>query len=291
MIEKIVKFSLKYKLLIVLGFVGICIAGFISLTRLPIDAFPDVSPNLVQVFAEVEGTAPEEVEALVTRPIEVAMLGLPGVARIRSLSSFGLSTVNIYFEDDVDIYFARQLVFEKLKIAEEGIPEGLKLRHGLEMGPIASGMGKILAYYLKSDEHSLIDLRTFQDWVVKPDIQTVPGVAEIITQGGNVRQYQIKIEPDKLLKYDLTMEEIIEAVQKNNLNVGAGIMEKGSEEWIVRSLGVINTVSDIENIVLGIRDAVPVYIRDVGVVEFGPAFRRGVASMNAQKRDCNRRCL
>ncbi len=283
MIEKIIQFSLRHKFLVVLGFVGICIAGFISLTRLPIDAFPDVSPNLVQVFAEVEGTAPEEIEALVTRPIEVAMLGLPGVQRLRSLSSFGLSTVKVYFEDDVDIYFARQLVSERLKVAEEAIPDGLKIHHGLEMGPIASGMGKILSYYVEGDEYSNVDLRTFQDWIIKPDIQTVPGVAEVITQGGNVRQYQIKIYPAQLLKYDLTMEDIIEAVQQNNLNVGAGIMKKGSEEWIIRSLGLIETVSDIENIVIGIEDGVPVYVRDVARVEFGAAFRRGIASMDGQK--------
>lgn len=283
MITKITQFSLKNKFLIVLGFVGVCIAGIFSLSQLPIDAFPDISPNLVQVFAELEGMAAEEVEQFVTRPVEVAMRGIPGVKKIRSISSLGLSTINIYFEDDVDIYLARQLVSERLKEAEEGIPEGLNMPHGLEMGAIASGMGKILAYYVEGDNYSTTDLRTFQDWIIKRDIQTVSGVAKVISQGGHVRQYQIKVHPDRLLEYDLTLDDVIEAVRKNNLNLGAGIIEKGSEELIVRSLGLVETVNDIENIVLYAHESSPVYVKDVAFVEFGNAFRRGVASLNGQK--------
>jgi cobalt-zinc-cadmium resistance protein CzcA len=266
-----------------LGFAGVCIAGVFCLSQLPIDAFPDISPNLVQVFAELEGMAAEEVEQFVTRPVEVAMRGIPGVKKIRSISSLGLSTVNIYFEDDVDIYLARQLVAERLKEAEEGIPEGLNMPHGLEMGAIASGMGKILAYYVEADNYSTTDLRTFQDWIIKRDIQTVSGVAKVISQGGHVRQYQIKVYPDRLLEYDLTLDDVIEAVQKNNLNLGAGILEKGAEELIVRSLGLAETVNDIENTVLCARKSSPVYVKDVATVEFGNAFRRGVALLDGQK--------
>ena len=283
MITRLIQFSIKHKLLIVLGFVGVCIAGVFSLSQLSIDAFPDISPNLVQVFAELEGMAAEEVEQFVTRPIEVAMRGIPGVNKIRSISSLGLSTVNIYFEDDVDIYLARQLVAERLKEAEEGIPEGLNMPHGLEMGAIASGMGKILAYYVEGDDYSTTELRTFQDWIIKRDIQTVAGVAKVISQGGHVRQYQIKIHPDRLLEYDLTLDDVIEAVRKNNLNLGAGILEKGAEELIVRSLGLAETVDDIENIVLCARKSSPVYVKDVATVEFGNAFRRGVALLDGQK--------
>ncbi|MCK5171881.1 MAG: efflux RND transporter permease subunit, partial [Planctomycetes bacterium] len=142
MITELIQFSLKHKLLVILVFVGVCVAGVLCLFQLPIDAFPDISPNLVQVFAELEGMAPEEVEQFVTRPVEVAMRGIPGVTKIRSISSLGLSTVNIYFEDKIDIYLARQLVSERLKDAEEGIPETMNMPHGLEMGAIASGMGK-----------------------------------------------------------------------------------------------------------------------------------------------------
>ena len=283
MITRLIQFSLKHKLLIVLGFVGVCLAGVFSLSQLSIDAFPDISPNLVQVFAELEGMAAEEVEQFVTRPVEVAMRGIAGVSKIRSISSLGLSTINIYFEDDVDIHLARYLVLERLKEAEEGIPKGLSMPHGLEMGPIASGMGKILAYYIEADDYSTTELRTFQDWIIKRDIQTVSGIAKVISQGGHVRQYQIKVYPGHLLEYDLTLDDVIEAVRKNNLNLGAGIIEKGSEELIVRSLGLINSINDIENIVICSRKSSPVYVKDIAAVEFGNAFRRGVASLDGQK--------
>ncbi|MHC4116028.1 MAG: efflux RND transporter permease subunit [Planctomycetota bacterium] len=283
MIANLIQLSLRNKLLIVLGFVAVSVAGVFSLSKLPIDAFPDISPNLVQVFAELEGMAAEEVEQFVTRPVEVAMRGIPGVRKIRSISSLGLSTVNIYFEDDVDIYLARQLVSERLKEAEEGIPETMNMPHGLEMGAIASGMGKILAYYVQGDGYSTTDLRTIQDWIVKRDIQTVSGVAKVISQGGHVRQYQIKVSPDRLLEYDLTLDDVIEAVRKNNMNLGAGIIERGSEELIVRSLGLVDTLEDIENIVIRAHKSSPVFISDIGTVEFGDAFRRGVACLDGQK--------
>ncbi|MHC4229170.1 MAG: efflux RND transporter permease subunit, partial [Planctomycetota bacterium] len=283
MVAGLIQFSLKHKLLIVLGFVGVSIAGAFSLSKLSIDAFPDISPNLVQVFAELEGMAAEEVEQFVSRPVEVAMRGIPGVKKIRSISSLGLSTVNIYFDDDVDIYLARQLVSERLKEAEEGIPETMNMPHGLEMGAIASGMGKILSYYVKGDDYSTTDLRTIQDWVVKRDIQTVSGVAKVISQGGHVRQYQIKVNPDRLLEYDLTLDNVIEAVRQNNLNLGAGIIERGAEELIVRTLGLVGAIEDIENIVIRAHASSPVFIRDIGTVEFGNAFRRGVACLDGEK--------
>ncbi|MHC4432148.1 MAG: efflux RND transporter permease subunit [Planctomycetota bacterium] len=283
MIEQIVKLSFRYKLLVLLLFVGVCGAGVYSLLNLPIDAFPDVSPNLVQVFAEVEGVAAEEVEQLISRPIEVAMMGIPGVKKIRSLSSHGLATVNVYFEDDIDIYFAHQQVNERLKLAEEGIPEGIHLPHGVEKGPVVSGMGKILAYYIDGDGFSTTELRTLQDWVVKRNLQTVPGVAQVLSQGGHVRQYQVKVVPGSLLKYDLTIDDVVEAVRQNNQNMGAGLIERGSEELMVRSLGQIKTVKDIENIVLKSHRGNPVYVKDVALVEFGEAFRRGVVSLNGEK--------
>jgi cobalt-zinc-cadmium resistance protein CzcA len=283
MITRLIQFSLKQKLLIALGFVGVSVAGVLSLSKLPIDAFPDISPNLVQVFAELEGMAAEEVEQFVTRPVEVAMRGIPRIKKVRSISSLGLSTVNIYFEDDVDIYLARYLVLERLKEAEEGIPEGLNMPHGLEMGPIASGMGKILAYYLEGDEYSTTDLRTFQDWIIKRDIKTVAGVAKVISQGGHVRQYQIRVHPARLLEYDLTLDDVIEAIRKNNQNVGAGIIEKGAEELIVRSRGLVSSINDIENVVICARQSNPVYVKDIASVQFGNAFRRGVALLNGEK--------
>lgn len=283
MISKLIDFSLKHKLLIVLAFVGISAAGLFSLSKLSIDAFPDISPNMVQVFAELEGMAAEEVEQFVTRPVEVAMRGIPGVKKIRSISSLGLSTVNIYFDDDVNINLSRQLVSERLKEAEEGIPENMNMPHGLEMGPIASGMGKILGYYIEGEGYSTTELRTIQEWVIKRDIQTVAGVAKVISQGGHVRQYQIKVHPARLLEYDLTLDDIIQAVRNNNTNLGAGIIERGSEELIVRSVGLANSIEDIENTVICARQNSPVYIKDVAAVEFGNAFRRGVSFLNGEK--------
>ncbi|MFC1783370.1 efflux RND transporter permease subunit [Planctomycetota bacterium] len=282
MIENIIKFALKYKLMVVLLFAAVCMVGVYSLLELPIDAFPDVSPNLVQVFAEVEGTAAEEIEQLVSRPIEVAMMGLPKVKTIRSRSAFGLSTVDIIFEDGMDIYRAHELVNQRLAAAEEGIPESLDLHHGLKKGPIASGMGKILAYYVYGEGYSLDELRTLQDWVIERNIQTVPGVADVISQGGHIRQYKIVVIPQRLLEYDLTFEDLIEAVGKNNLNLGAGVIERGAEELMVRCLGLINNIPDIENIAVSTHNGHPIYIKDIARVEFGNAFRRGVASLNGE---------
>ncbi|MBW8016035.1 MAG: efflux RND transporter permease subunit [Planctomycetes bacterium] len=279
---KLIDFSLKHKLLIVLAFIGISAAGLFSLSRLSIDAFPDISPNMVQVFAELEGMAAEEVEQFVTRPIEVAMRGIPGVKKIRSISSLGLSTVNIYFDDGIDVDTARLHVSWRLKEAEEGIPENMNMPHGLEMGPKASGMGKVLGYYIEGEGYTTTELRTIQEWVIKRDIQTVAGVAKVISQGGHVKQYQIKVNPASLLEYDLTMDDIIQAVQDNNTNMGAGIIERGAEELIVRSIGLANSIEDIENTVIRARQNSPVYIKDVAAVQFGNAFRRGVSYLNGE---------
>jgi len=282
MITHIVRFALRYRFLIVLLFLAVCVGGFYAVSNMPIDAFPDISPNLVQVFAEIEGAAAEEVEQLVSRPVEVAMMGIPGVAKIRSISSHGLSTVNIYFEDDVDIYLAHQLVAERMRHAEKEIPEGLKMHHGLEKGPIVSGMGKILAYYLEGEGYSTTELRTLQDWVVKRNILGVPGVADVMSQGGHVRQYQVRVSPAGLLRYDLTIEDVTDALRRNNLNLGAGLFERGSEELMVRTLGLLESVEDIERVVIAAPEGRPIYIRDVATVDLGKAFRRGVSSLNGE---------
>ncbi|MBL7076782.1 MAG: efflux RND transporter permease subunit [Kiritimatiellae bacterium] len=283
MIEKIIHIGLKHKLLAFITTVAVCALGVWSLSNLSIDAFPDVSPNLVQVFAEVDGMAPEEVEQLITRPTETAMRSIPGVQKIRSLSSLGLSTVNIYFEDDVDIYRARQLVSERLKLAEEGIPEGVGMPHGLEMGPVASGMGKILAYYLEAESRDITEVRTLHEWVVKRGIETVPGVAKVISQGGFIRQYEVVLSPEKLLSHGLTVSDVSEAIEVNNANVGAGLITRGSEELIVRTLGRVSTVDEVANTVVKSVDGKPVLVRDVGTVRLGQAFRRGVAILDGER--------
>jgi cobalt-zinc-cadmium resistance protein CzcA len=250
-------------------------AGILSYLRLPVDAFPDVSPNLVQIFTVTEGLAPEEVETYVTFPVEVAMNGLPGVVEVRSVSNFGLSVVNVYFADQVDIYFARQLVGERLQEAREQIPEGFGEP---EMGPISTGMGQILFYYLEdtTGQHSLEELRTIQDWLIKYQLQTVPGVTEVLGIGGWEKQFQVVVEPASLLRYDVSLSDVIDAIRANNLNVGAQFLERNSEELIVRSVGLATGISDLDRVVIKTVDGTPVFLRDLAEVRIGGAIRRGV---------------
>lgn len=273
--EKLIQFILRNRLLVIAMSILILGAGYISYKQLPIDAFPDVSPNLVQVFTTTEGLAPEEVEKYVTYPVEVAMNGLPNLEKIRSVSNFGLSVVNIYFEDGTDLYFARQLVNERIQEAREQIPEGFGEP---EMGPISTGMGLILFYYLddESGNYSLEELRSIQDWIVKFHLQTVPGVTEVLGIGGYEKQYQVVINPFSLLQYNITIQNVIEKIKTNNLNVGAQFIEKNSEEFIVRSVGLASGIEDIENIILKSESGTPVLLKQVADIEIGGAIRRGI---------------
>ena len=237
MIDRIIQLALNNRLLmLVLGAV-VVVSGYYSYRQLPVDAFPDVSPNLVQVFTVTEGLAPEEIETYVTYPIETVMNGLPSIENIRSVSNFGLSVVNIYFADGIDIYFARQLVNERLQEAREQIPEGFGEP---ALGPISTGMGLVLFYYLEdtTGEHSLEELRTIQDWLVKFHLQTVPGVTEILGIGGYEKQFHVVVDPHALLRYGVTLHNVIEQIEANNLNVGAQFIEKDAEEYVVRSVGL-----------------------------------------------------
>ncbi len=263
-------------LILALAVVGL---GLLAYDRLPVNAFPDVSPNLVQIFTVTEGLAPEEVETFVTFPVEAAMAGLPGVTGTRSVSNFGLSVVSIYFRDGMDIYFARQLVGERLLEARERIPEGFGEP---ELGPISTGMGLILYYYLDdtTGRYSLEELRSIQDWLVKYHLQTVPGVTEVLGIGGYEKQYQVTVHPESILRYDVTLGEIIERIRANNLNVGAQFIEKNSEEFVVRSLGLASGLEDLRLIVLKTDDWRPVYLGDVADIETGGAIRRGVQTRN-----------
>ena len=279
MIEKLIHASLHNRLLMGVMAVLVMAGGYYSYRQLPVDAFPDVSPNLVQVFTITEGLAPEEIEKYVTYPVEVAMSGLPGIQKIRSVSNFGLSVVNVYFEDDMDIYFARQLVNERLQEAREQIPEGFGEP---EMGPISTGMGLVLFYYLRdtTGTHSLEELRTLQDWVVKFHLQTVPGVTEVLGIGGWERQYHVVVDPAALLRYDVTLEEVIERIRANNLNVGAQFIEKNGEEYVVRSVGLATNIEALSSITIKTVDGRPIYLADVAEVKLGGAIRRGVQTHN-----------
>jgi len=279
--RKIIQFVLRSRLLIMVLGGLVLAAGYFSYLRLPVDAFPDVTPALVQVFTETEGLAPEEVEKYVTYPVEVAMNGLPGLREIRSVSNFGLSVVNVYFEDGTDIYFARQLVNERLQMAREAIPEGFGEP---EMGPIATGLGQILFYFVEdgTGRRGPEEMRQIQDWMIKFNLQTVPGVTEILSLGGEVKQFQVQVRPTDLLRYGLRLEDVVESVRANNSNVGAQFIVKNAEEYIVRSVGLAGEVSDLEGIVLKSEDGTPVSLRQVADVVIGGEIRRGLATMDGR---------
>ena len=281
MIKKIIHLSLHSRLLMLVLAVLVIAAGYRSYQKLPVDAFPDVSPNLVQIFTLTAGLAPEEIEKYVTYPVEASMNGLPGIEQIRSISNFGLSVVNVYFRDGMNIYFARQLVNERLQEARGQIPAGFG---DPQMGPISTGMGLILFYYLKDATHSysLEDLRTMQDWIVKFNLQTVKGVTEVLGIGGFEKQFQVVVQPDALLRYDVTLDEIIQRINSNNLNVGAQYLESNNEQFIIRSVGLLQGIPDIEQIVIKTVDGRPVYLQDVAQVRIGGAIRRGLQTRNGE---------
>lgn len=273
--DKIIDFSLKHRLLLVVIGIAVFTGGYLSYNNLPIDAFPDVSPTLVQVFTVTEGLAPEEVEKYVTYPVETAMNGLPELEKIRSVSNFGLSVVNIYFKDGTDIYFARQIVNERLQEAREQIPEGFGEP---EMGPISTGMGLILFYYLDdtTGKYSYEELRTIQDWIIKFQLQTVPGVTEVLGIGGYEKQFQVVVDPNELLRYDIAINDIVEVIKKNNLNVGASYLEKDAEEFIIRSVGLATKIEDLEHIVVKSKDGIPIFLNQIANIKIGGAIRRGL---------------
>ena len=212
MLDYLVRAAVKARALVILAVLGVITGGALAYRRMPVDAFPDISPVMVPVFAEAHGMAPEEIERLITYPIEAAMNGLPKVTQIKSTSAFGMAVIYVYFEDDVDIYFARQVVGERLQEAREQIPEGFG---DPEMGPISTGMGLILFYYLEdtTGQYTLEELRTIQDWLVKFQLQTVPGVTEVLGIGGWEKQFHVEVDPTALLRYDVSLEAVLESIQ------------------------------------------------------------------------------
>lgn len=241
------------RVLAALAFAFVLIAGVVTFRSMPVDAFPDVTPTLVQVFTETEGLAPEEVERYVTFPVETSMNGMPRLQEVRSTSNFGLSVVNIYFEDGVDIHWARQLVGERLQQAREEIPEGFG---DPGMGPITTGLGQVLFYFLDTSDEAIdgVELRTIQDWQVKFDLQTVRGVTEVLSLGGFEQQYQINVRPDALLRYGLAIGDIVEAVEENNGNAGAQFLIENSEQYTVRAVGLAQGIHDLSDIIVKVED-------------------------------------
>jgi heavy metal efflux system protein len=273
--RNVLSFVLQQRLIVV-ALVGLLIGGGIwSAIRLPIDAVPDVTNVQVQINTSSPALSPLEIERQITTPIELAMGGLPGLEAVRSVSKFGLSQVTVIFHDDVNIYFARQLVQERLQAARENIAPGLGTPL---MGPISTGLGDILQYYIDAPGVSLIDARTLQDWVIKPQLRTVPGVADVSAFGGYERQYQVIVRPEGLLEYGLTLRNVFEAIAANNMNAGGGYILKGAEQYAIRGLGRVQSVDEIRNIFLTSKDGVAVRIQDVADVQIGGAIRQGAVT-------------
>ncbi|MDP0499691.1 MAG: CusA/CzcA family heavy metal efflux RND transporter [Verrucomicrobiota bacterium JB022] len=281
MLKRFIETALRNQLIVILLTLAVIGGGYWSYKKLPVDAFPDVSPALVQVFTVTSGLGPEEVEKFVTFPVEAAMSGLPKVEEIRSVSNFGLSVVSVYFEEGTDIYFARQVVGERLSEAREAIPPGFGEP---EMGPISTGQGLVLYYNLidTTGEYSLEELRSMQDWIVKYHLQTVPGVTEVLGIGGYVKQFQVNVDPDALLRYDLSLHEVIERLEANNQNVGGQFLERNGEMFIVRSEGLARGIDDLRRIVVAHENGTPVYLEDVAAIDIGGEIRQGLQTRNGE---------
>lgn len=279
MIPKIINFSLKQRLFIVLATIVVAFLGFLAFQSIPIDVFPDPSPPLVQIYTEAHGMAPVEVERLISYPIESSMFGLPRVKNIRSFSAFALSIVNVYFEDKTDIYWARQLVSQRLIEVRESMPEQA---HNLTLGPIATGLGLVYLYYLEGENYPALELRTIQDWLIKYELKSIPEVSQVLSIGGDVKQFQILINPHTLLMYNLTISDLVQKVRENNQNIGASFITRGKEEYVVRSVGLAQTIQDLESIVVANYEGTPVYLKDTASVEILPAIRRGAALVNGE---------
>ncbi|MBD3648144.1 MAG: efflux RND transporter permease subunit, partial [Pseudomonadales bacterium] len=286
MVERLVETSLRYKLvtLIVTGVVAFL--GWRAVVTVPIDAFPDVTPTQVNIYTESPGLAAEDVEELLTFPIESSMAGLPGVKEIRSVSLFGLSYVAVYFEDDMDIYFARRLIMERLLEVGDRIPEGYGTP---EMGPNTSGLGQVFWYTLERTDEQVnasitdMDLRTLHDWSVRLILRTAPGVDDVMSWGGQERQYQVVINPLNLIKYNLTFTEIMEVIERNNRQVGGQYINIGSEQHLVRGLGLVADERDIGDMVVKVSDGTPVYLRDIAEITQAGALRFGAVTRDGKE--------
>src|SRR5690554_2791216 len=284
MINNIIAFSIRNKLVVGLCVVALFVGGVWSMTKVPLDAQPDITNNQVQVITQAPNLGTEDIEQFVTYPIEVAMANLPGVVEIRSTSRFGLSVVTIVFEEDMGTYLPRQLVSEKLVQVREEIPEGFG---EMFIGPIATGLGEIYQYTLQvdpayQDEYSSMDLRTMQDWIVRRQMAMVPGVVEVNAFGGNVKQYEVAISPDELRAIGLTISDIFQALELNNQNTGGAYIEKNHMANFIRGEGLARNIRDIDNIVVKTVEGIPIHIRDVAEVRFGNAVRYGAFTKDGQ---------
>ena len=287
MLERIVSWTLKHRTLVIAILIFILGLGIYSLVNLHIDAFPDVTNIQVEIVSTAPGLSPLEIEKFVTTPIEMTMRGLPDLVQMRSVVKFGISVVTLVFKDDMDIYFAREQVFQHLVEAEKEMPSGVET----EMGPVATAMGEIFHYTLEGKRPSdkdeevkyLTELRTIQDWLVSPIFKNIRGVNEVNSFGGYVKQYQVVTDPDKLLKYSLSILDVYDALENNNENVGGSVIEKDFEQSIIRGIGLIRSAEDIGNIALKTENGSPVLIKNVAEIILGQNLRQGAALKNGEE--------
>jgi cobalt-zinc-cadmium resistance protein CzcA len=288
MFEKLIQFAIAQRALVLLATAGIALSGLLSYQQLPIDAVPDITNVQVQINTEAPGFSPLEAEQRITYPIEIVMAGLPNLQQTRSLSRYGLSQVTVIFKEGTDIYFARQLVNERITQARDKLPPGLTP----EMGPIATGLGEIYLWTVEADKQARktdgspytdTDLREIQDWVIKPQLRNVAGVTEINSIGGYVKEYQIAPNPERLASLGVSMESLVASIDQNNHNAGAGYIEKRGEQYLVRAPGQVRTLEDIRNVVIKNSGGIPVRVRDVAEVDIGRELRTGAATANGSE--------
>ena len=279
MIHRLIEWSLKNRGIVVVLYIGLAAAGYWALTRTPIDAIPDLSDNQVIVFTDWAGRSPQEVEDQVTYPLVTNLQGLPGVRVVRASSAFSFSMINVIFEDNVDLYWARTRVLERLNLVSKQLPEGVTPT----LGPDATGVGQVFWYTLESDSMNLRDLRTLQDWFVRYQLNSVPGVAEVASVGGYVQQYQVDVDPNKLRGLNIPLSRVVEAVERSNNNVGGNVVEQAGQWAVVRGIGLIESTADVENIVIGSSNGTPVYVKNVADVKLGNAFRTGALDKNGKE--------
>src|SRR6266550_3361096 len=279
MIHRLIEWSLNNRVLVIAIFLGLAGWGYWALVHTPIDAIPDLSDNQVIVFTDWTGRSPQEVEDQVTYPLVTNLQGLPGVRVVRASSAFSFSMINIIFEDNVDLYWARTRILERLNLVTKQLPAGVTPT----LGPDATGVGQVFWYTLESDQMSLRDLRTLQDWFVRYQLNSVPGVAEVASVGGYVQQYQVDVDPNKLRSYALPLSMVVEAVERSNNNVGGNVVEQAGQWSVVRGVGLIQSTADIENIVLTSPNGIPIYVKNVANVKLGNAFRTGALDKDGKE--------
>ncbi|MGE8413273.1 MAG: efflux RND transporter permease subunit [Pseudomonas sp.] len=288
MFERIIQFAIEQRIIVLLAVLLMAGVGIASYQKLPIDAVPDITNVQVQINSAAPGFSPLETEQRITFPIETAMAGLPGLQQTRSLSRSGLSQVTVIFKDGTDVFFARQLVNERLQVAREQLPEGVEA----QMGPISTGLGEIFLWTVEAEEgarkedgspYTPTDLRVIQDWIIKPQLRNVPGVAEINTIGGFAKEYQIAPDPKRLAAYRLTLTDLVTALERNNANVGAGYIERSGEQLLIRAPGQLASIEDIANIVISSSDGTPIRVRNVAQVDIGRELRTGAATENGRE--------